>query len=162
MFTENRLPIPASAGKKQNGWYWILRKRFKKRRCGICLIPQRCFQFGDEQACKPSSVENSHLSGSSVARGLKPRFQGSNGRAALAFIGVASDRVYRPPVSPQGVVSSYLAFPSLPGPYGRRRFISVALSLGSPPVGVTHYPGPECSDFPPRRPKRHGDCSACS
>ena len=52
-------------------------------------------------------------------------------------------------------VSSYLTFPPLPhrrttscrwvraGPrYGERRYISVALFLGSPPAGVTRYPCP--------------------
>jgi len=42
-------------------------------------------------------------------------------------------------------VSSYLAFPSLPV---SGRFISVALSLESPPPGVTRHSALWCSDFP--------------
>ena len=48
--------------------------------------------------------------------------------------GLHSRSVARP------LVSSYLAFPSLPAIH--RRFLSVALSLKSPPVGVTHHPCP--------------------
>ena len=53
--------------------------------------------------------------------------------------GVASDRVYMASRVTAGSVSSYLAFPSLPH---TRRFISVALSLGSPPADVIRYPSP--------------------
>jgi len=42
-------------------------------------------------------------------------------------------------------VSSYLAFPSLPV---AGRFLSVALSLESPPPGVTRHSALWCSDFP--------------
>ena len=42
-------------------------------------------------------------------------------------------------------VSSYLAFPSLPV---TGRFLSVALSLESPPPGVTRHSALWCSDFP--------------
>ncbi len=43
------------------------------------------------------------------------------------------------------LVSSYLAFPSLPE---NGRYISVALSLKSPSPGVTRHPALRCSDFP--------------
>lgn len=43
------------------------------------------------------------------------------------------------------LVSSYLAVPSLPR---KRRFISVALSLGSPPLDVIQHPALWCTDFP--------------
>ena len=47
------------------------------------------------------------------------------------------------------LVSSYLAFPPLPVPSGgHRRYISVALSLESPPLGVTQHPALWSSDFP--------------
>ena len=53
--------------------------------------------------------------------------------------GVASDRVYMTPHVTTGMVSSYLAFPSLPL---ARRFISVALFLRSPSADVIRYPCP--------------------
>jgi len=74
-------------------------------------------------------------------------------------------------VSPPTLVSPYLTFSPLPGVVtpaaqlrrGRPRrachvnaqraetggLFSVALSLGSPPVGVTDHPALRCSDFPP-------------
>ena len=53
-----------------------------------------------------------HLSGTRVAARLKPPV-GTAGQAIVP-VGVAADRVYRPPVLPRGAVSSYLAFPPLP------------------------------------------------
>lgn len=44
-------------------------------------------------------------------------------------------------------VSSYLAFPALPG-QKPGRYISVALSLESPPPAVSRHPALWCSDFP--------------
>lgn len=44
-------------------------------------------------------------------------------------------------------VSSYLAFPALPG-QKPGRYISVALSLESPPPAVSWHPALRCSDFP--------------
>ena len=52
--------------------------------------------------------------------------------------GVASDRVYICKYVTILPVSSYLAFPSLPGK--ARRFISVALSRRSPSADVISYP----------------------
>lgn len=53
------------------------------------------------------------------------------------------------------LVSSYLTFPPLPSSYcythlHRRfwRYLSVALSLESPPLGVTQHPALWSSDFP--------------
>ena len=56
------------------------------------------------------------------------------------------------PVS-QSLVSSYLAISPLPAPRcyrGRWRFVSVALSVGSPLLGVTQHPARWSSDFPPQ------------
>jgi len=44
------------------------------------------------------------------------------------------------------LVSSYLTFPPLPAKC--RRYLSVALSLESPPLGVTQHPALWSSDFP--------------
>ena len=54
--------------------------------------------------------------------------------------GLQGGQVAKPPVS------SYLAFPSLPR--HARRFISVALSLESPPPDVIRHLALWCSDFP--------------
>ena len=43
------------------------------------------------------------------------------------------------------LVSSYLTFPPLPQ---KRRYLSVALSLRSPSLGVTQHPALRSSDFP--------------
>ncbi len=45
-------------------------------------------------------------------------------------------------------MSSYLAFPPLPRERLARRYISVALVLGSTPGGVTRYPCLWSPDFP--------------
>ena len=90
-----------------------------------------------------------HLSRPTVAGGLKRL----PGRVAGDHIlrpyqsctrwGLQSGRVARP------LVSSYLTFPPLPiSPKRERRYISVALSLESPPPGVTRHPALWSSDFP--------------
>ncbi len=86
-----------------------------------------------------------HLSGTRVAARLKPPV-GTDG-PPMVPVGVAADRVYRPPMLPWGAVSSYLAFPPLPlrheagkggisllhYSWGRpRRTLSVILALCSP------------------------------
>ncbi len=73
-------------------------------------------------------------------------------RMAAPICGVASDRVYICTQLPAMPVSSYLAFPSLPL---ARRFISVALSLGSPPADVIRYPALRSPDFPHDTTFRH-------
>ena len=72
--------------------------------------------------------------------------------AAAPTNGVASDRVYICTQLPAMPVSSYLAFPSLPLAW---RFISVALSLGSPPADVIRYPALRSPDFPHDTTFRH-------
>ena len=101
-----------------------------------------------------------HLSGTRVAARLKP----SVGRAgpAIVPVDVAADRVYRPPMLPWGVVSSYLAFPPLPGI--PRRYLSVALFLELPPADVICYPCPvqpglsSCQSKPARDRQDYSRC----
>ena len=76
-----------------------------------------------------------------------------NRRACARSHGVASDRVYMTPPVTKGMVSSYLAFPSLPL---ARRFISVALFLRSPSADVIRYPALRSPDFPRHTTFRHG------
>ncbi len=70
------------------------------------------FPAGYEQPCKPGSVFGNHLSGTYVAICLKPSV--GTGGQPIAPVDVAADRVYRSPMLPWGMVSSYLAFPPLP------------------------------------------------
>ena len=101
------------------------------------------------QACKPSSVWNGHLSRPAVACKLK-RLHGARRAVAQApTINLAPDGVYRAAKLPRLLVSSYLTFSPLPSAIGLGRYISVALSLESPPPGVTRRPALRSSDFPP-------------
>ena len=59
---------------------------------------------------------------------------------------VAPSGVYSARMSPYGRVSSYLAFPPLPAKGGR--YLSVALSLESPPQAVSLHPVLWSPDFP--------------
>lgn len=94
------------------------------------------------------------------------RLPGTVGPTCVSLHGVAPDRVYSDGRLARRRVSSYLTFPPLPHrrkfhiprfPQGKarsfhrasspahggsRRYISVALFLGSPPAGVTRYPCP--------------------
>ena len=89
-----------------------------------------------------------NLSSPPVARAADATFAEEAGPASDLLYGVAPDRVYRLPSLPEGAVSSYLAFPPLPPEKIERRYISVALSLGSPPAAVNSYPCPWSPDFP--------------
>ena len=63
---------------------------------------------------KPSSVVGNHLSEEYVTIPFKPPFKALSDEQPIAFVGVASDRVYRSRMLPYNPVSSYLAFPPLP------------------------------------------------
>ena len=108
--------------------------------------------FSPNQAYKPSSVPGTcpgddHLSRAPVARRLK-RPTRERGRAVPA-----RSLTVRPPVRscsrwglprPTGHPAAGELLPhhfTLTRPYGRRRYVSVALSLGSPPLGVTQHHG---------------------
>ena len=99
------------------------------------------------QACKPSSVEDDHLSRLVVAKQLQ-RFQRAGGPPYMLSFqsctrwGLHSGQVAKP------LVSSYLTFPPLRAATCRSRYLSVALSLESPPPGITRHPALWCSDFP--------------
>src|SRR5690242_14423623 len=82
-----------------------------------------------------------------------------NGRAArgqlanrlpLLLSGLAPDGVYRGRPVTQPPVSSYLTISPLPAASHARvgRYVSVALSLGSPPLAVSQHPALWSSDFP--------------
>ena len=102
-----------------------------------------------ESVYKPSYVENGHLSRLPVTRKLQRPTLGHDGQPYNPMCGLASDGVYRASSVTRGAVSSYLAFPPLPENW---RFISVALSLESPPPDVIRHPALRSSDFPHLKP----------
>jgi len=59
----------------------------------------------------------------------------------------------KPAMSPLPLVSSYLTFSPLPWTY-HGGLVSEALSLGSPPLGITQHPALWSSDFPPATKRR--------
>src|SRR5579884_1690955 len=88
-----------------------------------------------------------HPSGTPVARRLERPDPGRDGRAALSLFGLAPGGVYlgRPVTRPP--VGSYPTISPLP----RQRLgcvVSVALSFGSPRLGVTQRPALRSPDFP--------------
>ena len=87
-----------------------------------------------------------YLSSCKITLAIKPSFEVMC-RANNPSVDVAVNRVYMAGNVSTPSVSSYLAFPPLPAKYNRR-YISVALSLGSPPAAVSRYPALCCSDFP--------------
>ena len=74
-------------------------------------------------------------------------------RSPLLLSGLAPDGVYLSRPVTRSLVSSYLAISPLPdgsvAPDGR--YVSVALSLGSPPLAVNQHPALWSSDFPRSR-----------
>ena len=67
----------------------------------------------------------------------------------------------KPAGSPPPLVSSYLTFSPLPWT-NHGGLVSVALSLGLPPLGITQHPALWSSDFPPAANGTSGDHLACS
>ena len=93
-----------------------------------------------DQAYKPSSVVDSHLSWPDVATRLTPPPRNAQGYAScsstvLLRIGFTG---------PRGLPRAGELLPRLSTLTGiSRRYISVALSLGSPPAAVSRYSCPE-------------------
>ena len=114
----------------------------KHRNCGALLFKN------NEQACKPGSVYDSHLSTLHISAQIKPPYRDwpckpfAPVRCCIGW-GLHVRAISRP------TVSSYLAFSPLPQTW---RFFSVALSLESPPPGVTRHPALRCPDFPHTKP----------
>ena len=86
----------------------------------------------NQLCCKPSSVFDNHLSSFAVACKIKRLKETRENAHIVSFL--ASGGVYRAKTVSSFSVVSYTTFPSLPKIW---RFISVALSLGSPPQAVS-------------------------
>jgi hypothetical protein len=92
---------------------------------------------GTRPTRRPSDSEESFVLGPSTA-------------AADRLLGLAGGGVYRADDVTIVAVRSYRTISPLPVPRGAiGRVFSVALSLGSPPVAVSHHRALSCSDFPP-------------
>ena len=125
--------------------------------------PAGQYRGEDEPACKPGSVVGDHPSATVVANGLPRERCNLPGRSGgqpsntsclvLLRVGFAE-----PPQSPGVLVVSCTTVSPLPTVVGG--LFSVALSRGSPRVGVTHHPALWSPDFPqqprgaPRSPGR--------
>ena len=112
-----------------------------------------------EWVCKPSSVRALprgaiiHL-GPWLPTCLCAAYPGiiSRRTTSLPLFGLAPDEVYLAVSVAGNAVSSYLAFSPLPWPEDPGGVFSVALSVGSPLLGVTQHPVLWSSDFPHLRP----------
>lgn len=88
--------------------------------------------------------------GPPVARGLaRPTREHRAGHPqALPYLVLLRAGFSWLPVSPPAPVSSYLTLSPLPWAY-HGGLVSVALSVGSPPLGITQRPALWSPDFPP-------------
>ena len=118
----------------------------------------------NEWVCKPSSVSrpirtgSGHLSGPTVTSRLKrptcwqsPPVSGLTLGPSNQLLGLAGGGVYPAGDVTIAAVRSYRTISPLLVPIARdvSRVFSVALSLGSPPVAVSHHRALPCPDFPP-------------
>lgn len=99
-----------------------------------------------EQVCKPGSVVNGHLSWYTVTSIIMRFFCGTERAILYCSFHLASSGVYIAFTVTSKAVSFYLTFPPLP--ISNRRFISVALSLESPPPAVNWHSALWSPDFP--------------
>ena len=97
----------------RNSQEFLFRQNAQTKQVSFGEDAQRKVKNERKQDCKPGFVVGNHLSWHPVAVVLAPPL-GSSAGQAYPVCGVASDRVYRTPRSPEGSVSSYLAFPPLP------------------------------------------------
>ncbi len=115
---------------------------------------------------KPGSVPrggypsqgDDHSSRTAVADGLKqPTRESRAGRPqSLPYLALLRMGFTEHPASPPNLVSSYLTLSPLPAIALATAggLLSVALSLGSPPVPVRNHPALRSPDFPPARRRR--------
>ncbi len=98
------------------------------------------------------AVRGGHLSGTPVAGRLEQPTRESwrDGPPLLPYLALLRVGFTELPASPPALVSSYLTVSPLPAPprRGVGGLFSVALSLGSLPLGVTQHPARWSPDFP--------------
>ena len=126
-----------------------------------------------EEHCKPGSVSvvgcppaaGNHSSRTAVAGGLKrPDPKALDGPSSNAFLfGLAPDGVYRAcgvAAAAGGLLPHHFTLTSFvrEKPFFPQKggILSVALSLGSPPVPVRNHPALWSPDFPPALPRNPG------
>ena len=113
-----------------------------------------------ESACKPGSVESNHSSGTHVAVSLErptrkrariPLRARSFERPLLPYLALLQVGFAVPPNVATGAVRSYRTVSPLPASVAERLggLLSVALSVGSRPPGVTWHLIRRSPDFPP-------------
>ena len=112
----------------------------------MCLARILYLWNKNEWDCKPGSVVNDHLSGINVTANLKRPTWEQIGQIYGSLFGLASDGVYMCPVCYQPGGSLLHCPSTLTRQYWR--FISVALSLESPPPDVIRHPALWSPDFP--------------
>ena len=100
-------------------------------------------------------MRDDHLSSPAVTSRFKRPAYRPDGQPYSLYLGLAPDGVYRPAFVTKDTVVSYTAFP--PSPENFWLFISVALSLESPPPDVIWHPALWSPDFPHLLP--FGNCS---
>ena len=119
--------------------------------------PERGRFEGYESACKPDPVVDGHLSGTYIAASLVRSTRDVAGGPPCPCSTLLRMGFAEPSRSPGTLVVSYttvspLPVGRLPGPIGG--LLSVALSVGSPRLGVTQHPALWSPDFP--RPEGRG------
>ena len=126
-------------------WFRLFRKTEKA--LGIQeTFPVSLMLFCDKQNDKPGYVVNNHLSSPAVAGRLKRPTWKRDGQPHCFLFGLASDGVYICPSCYQESGSLLHCPSTLTGLL--RRYISVALSLESPPPDVIWHPALWSPDFP--------------
>ena len=98
-----------------------------------------------EQDCKPGSVFDSHLSRRIVADTLQPPRERSGQPIAPIPVLLRIEFTASDTLEPTGALLPHLSTLTAGN---LRRYLSVALALGSPPAAVSSYPVLRCSDFP--------------
>ncbi len=141
------------------GWLSLIKKTARGR------LKNKSSRAGHKPSSVSGNAGDDHSSRTGVADGLqRPTRELWAGRPqTLPYLALLRVGFTELPVSPPELVSSYLTVSPLPPRRGRDGgLFSVALSLGSPPLGVTQHPALWSSDFPPANRWLASDHPACS
>ena len=114
------------------------------------MVPKKPAEQAVSRVLCRVSPGDDHSSRTPVTRGLqRPTRELQAGHLqALPYLVLLRVGFSKLAVSPPPLVSSYLTFSPLPWAY-HGGLVSVALSLGLPPLGITQHPALWSSDFPP-------------